>query len=208
MAVETKQAALDCYEISEKLGEGTYGVVYKAKLRNSKPEHIVALKKIKIDPNDEGIPATTIRELSLLNVCKHPCIVKLEKSLCIKGELWLVFEYVKNDLKKYLDGLRSPLKTRALKILSYMLIEGVKFCHARRILHRDLKPQNILISQDGQLKIADFGLGLLLLYLCCLFICICTCVIRHTCCCPKCDNFHNFMCYTCIISLIGWLLEM
>ena len=160
MAVETKQAALDRFEITERLGEGTYGIVYKATVKNSSPEHVVALKKIKTDPNDEGIPATTIRELSLLNVCKHPCIVKLEKSLFVKGELWLVFEYVKNDLKKYLDNLKSSLNIKTLKILSYMLIEGVKFCHARRILHRDLKPQNILISENQQLKIADFGLGL------------------------------------------------
>ena len=159
MSVDTKRSALDAFEIQDKLGEGTYGVVYKARKRNG--DGVVALKKIKMDPNDEGIPATTIREVSLLNnLSEHPCVVKLEKTICVKDELWLVFEFVQNDLKKYLDGLRSKLKMQQLKVLSYMLIEGVSYCHSQRILHRDLKPQNLLVAQDGQLKIADFGLGM------------------------------------------------
>jgi len=148
---------LSNYNKCEKLGEGTYGVVYRAldKVNN----RYVALKKIKIDPNEEGIPATTLREVSLLKQLQHPSIIQLEKSLYINGELYLVFEFMDNDLKQYLDNCVNNLDINLLKSYSYLLLEGLRFCHARRILHRDLKPQNILISRNGDLKIADFGLG-------------------------------------------------
>ena len=153
------RSELNKYKKLEKLGEGTYGVVYKAvDLETNK---LVALKKIKLDGNDEGVPATTLREMSLLNELKHPNIIDLIKCLHIDGELYLVFEYMDNDLKNYLDKLNSDkyLTTKEIKIFSYYLFESVRFCHANRILHRDLKPQNILVNNNGILKIADFGLG-------------------------------------------------
>lgn len=159
MSIVTASDGMSRYKKLEKLGEGTYGLVYKAEdLTTGK---FVAIKKIKLDNNEEGIPATTMREISLLSHLKHPNIVEMDGCLYVNGELCLVFEYMSCDLKGYLDSLPANryLSPANLKRFTYYLCEGIRFCHTRRILHRDLKPQNILISQDRQLKIADFGLG-------------------------------------------------
>jgi len=159
MTVVTASNGLERYKRLEKLGEGTYGLVYKAK--DLVDNQIVAIKKIKLDNNEEGIPATTMREISLLSHLKHPNIVEMSGCLCVDGELYLVFEYMTCDLKGFLDNLEPNrfIDKRLLKKFTYYLTEGIRHCHARRILHRDLKPQNILISDDHQVKIADFGLG-------------------------------------------------
>jgi cyclin-dependent kinase len=73
--------------------------------------------------------------------------------------LTLVFEYLDQDLKKYLDICDSGLETAILKSFLYQLLCGVAFCHTHRVLHRDLKPQNLLINREGKLKLADFGLA-------------------------------------------------
>ncbi|ETO29677.1 hypothetical protein RFI_07445, partial [Reticulomyxa filosa] len=97
--------------------------------------------------------------VSLLKELEHPCIVELERSLYIDGDLYLVFAFMDNDLKQYLDNSEKNLEMSLVKSYAFLLIEGVRHCHSRRVLHRDLKPQNILISKEGDLKIADFGLG-------------------------------------------------
>jgi len=143
----------------DKLGEGTYGLVYRA--HDLQENKIVAIKKIKLDRNEEGIPATTLREVSLLKHLKHPNIVEMSGVLYDEGDLFLVFEFVNQDLKGYIDDLPRGTypSAKTVKRFTYFLTEGIRHCHARRVLHRDLKPENILISDEGALKIADFGLG-------------------------------------------------
>nr|XP_042906619.1 cyclin-dependent kinase 1 [Parasteatoda tepidariorum]XP_042906620.1 cyclin-dependent kinase 1 [Parasteatoda tepidariorum]XP_042906621.1 cyclin-dependent kinase 1 [Parasteatoda tepidariorum]XP_042906622.1 cyclin-dependent kinase 1 [Parasteatoda tepidariorum] len=87
----------------EKIGEGTYGVVYKGK--NKKTGRIVALKKIRIEKEDEGVPSTAIREISMLKELQHPNIVGLLDVLMQESRLYLVFEFLSMDLKKYLDSI-------------------------------------------------------------------------------------------------------
>lgn len=78
-----------------------------------------------------------------------------------EGKLYLVFDYLSMDLKKYIDsyGQGKQLEMSTIKSLTYQLLRGMLFCHQRRVLHRDLKPQNLLIDGHGNLKIADFGLA-------------------------------------------------
>lgn len=141
----------------EKIGEGTYGVVYKAKDRVT--GEIVALKKIRLEAEDEGIPSTAIREISLLKELQHPNIVRLYDVVHTERKLTLVFEFLDQDLKKYLDICESGLDLPILKSFLYQLLTGVAYCHHHRVLHRDLKPPNLLINREGQLKLADFGLA-------------------------------------------------
>lgn len=141
----------------EKIGEGTYGVVYKAKDMVS--GDIVALKKIRLEAEDEGIPSTAIREISLLKELTHCNIVRLYDVVHTERKLTLVFEYLDQDLKKYLDICDSGLDLPILKSFLFQLLTGVAHCHHHRILHRDLKPPNLLINREGQLKLADFGLA-------------------------------------------------
>lgn len=147
------------YEIYEPtpLGEGTYGKVYKARQHSTGRD--VALKKMKLDSEEEGVPSTAIREIALLKELPHENVVKLLDVFCSTTKLTLVFEYVENDLKKYMRSVSQRLSPPTIKSLSYQLNRGIEFCHSNRILHRDLKPQNLLIDSALRLKIADFGLA-------------------------------------------------
>lgn len=148
---------MERYQKMEKIGEGTYGVVYKAKDRVT--GEIIALKKIRLEAEDEGIPSTAIREISLLKELQHPNIVRLYDVVHTERKLTLVFEFLDQDLKKYLDVCDSGLDLPILKSFLYQLLTGVAYCHHHRVLHRDLKPPNLLINREGQLKLADFGLA-------------------------------------------------
>ncbi|XP_013774341.1 cyclin-dependent kinase 1-like [Limulus polyphemus] len=147
------------YAKIEKIGEGTYGVVYKGK--NKKTGQLVALKKIRLESEDEGVPSTAIREISLLKELQHPNIVCLQDVLMQENRLYLVFEFLSMDLKKYLDSIPSGQNMDKMLVKSYLyqILQAILFCHQRRVLHRDLKPQNLLIDQKGVIKIADFGLA-------------------------------------------------
>jgi len=148
---------MERYQKMEKIGEGTYGVVYKAKDRVT--GEIIALKKIRLEAEDEGIPSTAIREISLLKELQHPNIVRLYDVVHTEHKLTLVFEFLDQDLKKYLDVNDSGLDLPILKSFLFQLLTGVAYCHHHRVLHRDLKPPNLLINREGQLKLADFGLA-------------------------------------------------
>merc|ERR1719210_1555573 len=115
------------------------------------------MKKMKLDHEEEGVPSTAIREIALLKELTHENVVKLLDVFCSTNKLVLVFEFVENALKKYMKG--RQLAPMHIKGLAYQLCRGIEFCHANRILHRDLKPQNLLIDQRLRLKIADFGLA-------------------------------------------------
>jgi len=154
---QPKYFGLDRYHKFEKIGEGTYGVVYKAKDRET--NQIVALKKIRLEAEDEGVPSTAVREISLLKELQHENIVCLKDVVHESQKLYLVFEYLEQDLKKYMDFVGGPLDRLLVKSYMYQLLLGIAFCHSHRVLHRDLKPQNLLIDRTGSLKLADFGLA-------------------------------------------------
>lgn len=139
------------------LGEGTYGVVYKA--RDNVTNEIVALKRIRLEVEDEGIPSTALREISLLRELSHDNIVQLKDCVQSDGKLYLVFEFLDRDLKKYMESVSGLLSPELVKSYLYQCCRGLAFCHARGVMHRDLKPQNLLVSKDGKLKLADFGLA-------------------------------------------------
>ncbi|XP_058284816.1 cyclin-dependent kinase 3 isoform X4 [Hylobates moloch] len=155
---DCSSVAMDVFQKVEKIGEGTYGVVYKAK--NRETGQLVALKKIRLDLEMEGVPSTAIREISLLKELKHPNIVQLLDVVHNERKLYLVFEFLSQDLKKYMDSTPgSELPLHLIKSYLFQLLQGVSFCHSHRVIHRDLKPQNLLINELGAIKLADFGLA-------------------------------------------------
>lgn len=143
----------------EKIGEGTYGVVYKG--RHKLTGQVVAMKKIRLESEDEGIPSTAIREISLLKELQHPNIVRLLQHVMEEPRLYLIFEFLSMDLKKYMDNLKQgeQLPPDTVRSYLYQILQAILFCHKRRVFHRDLKPQNLLIADNGIIKVADFGLG-------------------------------------------------
>lgn len=146
------------YKRMDKVGEGTYGVVYKCE--DITTGQLVAIKRISLEQDDEGVPSTAIREISLLKELSHLNVVRLLDVVCQERRLHLVFEFLDKDLKKMLDMRATPLMGKKLKLVMYQLLDGIHACHSRRIVHRDLKPQNILVSRDESIvKLADFGLA-------------------------------------------------
>ncbi|ESO07309.1 hypothetical protein HELRODRAFT_185461 [Helobdella robusta] len=150
--------SLDNYRKLEKIGEGTYGIVYKAK--HLPTGNMVALKKVRLDSDPEvGVPSTTIREISLLKEIANPKIISLlDEVICFKA-IYLIFEYLDCDLKKYMDDNPGGLNPALVKSYMHQLLQGLHYCHVRRVMHRDLKPQNLLLDTKGNIKIADFGLA-------------------------------------------------
>lgn len=130
----------------------------RIKVKGRTTGEIVALKRIRLETEDEGIPSTAIREISILKELQDPNIVRLHDVVHTEKKLTLVFEFCDHDLKKFLDAKES-LDMATVKSFLYQLLRGIAFCHDRRVLHRDLKPQNLLINKEGDLKLADFGLA-------------------------------------------------
>ncbi|KAM7521349.1 hypothetical protein LguiB_020311 [Lonicera macranthoides] len=163
----TTTSAMEAFEKLEKVGEGTYGKVYRA--REKATGKIVALKKTRLHEDDEGVPPTTLREVSLLRMLsRDPHVVKLmdvKQGQNKEGKtvLYLVFEYMDTDLKKFIKTYRQTgdhIPTKTIKSLMYQLCKGVAFCHGHGVLHRDLKPHNLLMDRKtSMLKIADLGLA-------------------------------------------------
>lgn len=148
---------MEAFTKIEKIGEGTYGVVYKAK--NQHTGELVALKKIRLETETEGVPSTALREISLLKGLKHQNVVSLLDVVVSEAKLYLVFEFLQQDLKKFLDNITEPLPLDLVKSYAHQLLSGLAYCHGCCVLHRDLKPQNLLIDSQGYIKLADFGLA-------------------------------------------------
>lgn len=147
---------LETYIKLDKLGEGTYATVFKG--RSKLTDNLVALKEIRLE-HEEGAPCTAIREVSLLKDLKHANIVTLHDIIHTDKSLTLVFEYLDKDLKQYMDDCGNILSMQNVKIFLFQILRGLAYCHKRKVLHRDLKPQNLLINERGELKLADFGLA-------------------------------------------------
>lgn len=153
------QTNLNIFEKNESIGSGTYGDVFKGILK--KTNQTIAIKKIKIDIETEGIPSTALREVCILRELSHPNIVELIDVVCTDSQLFLIFEFLEIDLRKYLTSLNTDdyLESDVIKSFLYQILDGIAYCHSKKMIHRDLKPQNLLLDQSGRLKIADFGLS-------------------------------------------------
>jgi negative regulator of the PHO system len=154
-----QQQMIGKYKRLEEIGAGTYATVFKAV--DESTGKFVALKEIRLNP-EEGAPSTALREISFMRELSHPNIVRLIEVIHTSKSLCLVFELLQQDLKHLLDSRRSLKKSFSLaqiQSVMYQILSGLAFCHDRKILHRDLKPQNLLLSAEGHVKLADFGLA-------------------------------------------------
>ena len=120
---------------------------------------MVAIKKIRLGKLKEGVNFTAIREIKLLQEIKHEHVIKLVDVFAHKKNLNLVFEFCGGDLEMVIKDKGTPMSAGEVKSYAQMTLRAVAHCHENWVLHRDLKPNNLLIARDGCLKLADFGLA-------------------------------------------------
>lgn len=157
----TKTICSGRYNVLKKLGEGTYGTIYKC--FDTRKEQTVAVKQLKFHHENEGIPATSIREIGILRSLNHENLVFLKdiaRDDSEKNSLFLSFEMMDMDLGSFIKSRNRMVPMFEVKRIMYEIIKGVNHLHENRVFHRDLKPDNVLISGDlSKIKLADFGLS-------------------------------------------------
>ncbi|XP_064389654.1 cyclin-dependent kinase-like 3 [Halichondria panicea] len=146
---------MEKYENLGMIGEGSYGMVMKCRHKESR--QMVAIKKFLETEDDKMVKKIALREVRMLKQLRHENLVNLIEVFRRKKRLYLVFEFVDHtaldDLEKYPMGAEEGF----VKKIMWQVIKGVEFCHSHNIIHRDVKPENILVSKRGVVKLCDFG---------------------------------------------------
>jgi cyclin-dependent kinase 7 len=143
---------MENYKVIKPLGQGTWGVVHMAEQRGT--GRIVAVKKIKSERPEEGVNFTAVREIKLLREFKHPNIIELVDVFSTPDlAVCLVYECAHTDLEKILNNKSIPISLADTKQHLSSLLCAISACHDRWILHRDLKPDNMLFLKDGTMKL-------------------------------------------------------
>lgn len=122
---------------------------------------IVAVKRMRRDQEMDGLSNYALREIGLLLSIEHQNVILL-KEVAIGGslsDLFLVMEFCEHDIQELLDCKKSPFSVSEVKCIMVQLLQGLQFLHSNFIVHRDLKLSNLFLTDDGILKIGDFGLA-------------------------------------------------
>ncbi|XP_058384555.1 cyclin-dependent kinase 10 isoform X8 [Diceros bicornis minor] len=140
------------FEKLNRIGEGTYGIVYRA--RDTQTDEIVALKKVRMDKEKDGVPISSLREITLLLRLRHPNIVEL-KEVVVGNHLesiFLVMGYCEQDLASLLENMPTPFSEAQVKCIVLQVLRGLQYLHRNFIIHRDLKVSNLLMTDKGCVK--------------------------------------------------------
>ncbi|KAJ3515115.1 hypothetical protein NLJ89_g1965 [Agrocybe chaxingu] len=157
LTVVASSSNKDLYKIVSQVGEGTFGKVYKA--RNTVTGTYFALKRIRMESERDGFPVTAMREIKLLQSLRHMNVVRLYEMMVSNGSVYMVFEYMDHDLTGVLSQTQFTFSDANLKSLCHQMLAGLAYLHHKGVIHRDIKGSNILINNQGELKLADFGLA-------------------------------------------------
>ena len=142
------------YEVLGVVGEGAYGIVYKC--RNKETDKFVAIKKFK-EIEDKLVQKTMKRELKMLQMLKHDNVVDFQEAFIYKENLFLVFEYVEKNLLEVLEKYPEGLNPKLIRSFVFQMCKAVHYLHMKNIIHRDVKPENLLVDENMNLKLCDFG---------------------------------------------------
>ncbi|XP_025203482.1 cyclin-dependent kinase 9-like [Melanaphis sacchari] len=154
------------YQPLVQIGKGSYGDVFKAQ-DTKNPDVIVAIKKINTIHKTEGFPMTSLREVRILKQLSHENVIKLievcHTKACnenkYRSTFFLIFEFCEHDLAGLIANTEFKIDIADIKQFMKQLFNGLFYLHLNKILHRDLKSSNILVTKKGILKLADFGLS-------------------------------------------------
>uniref|UniRef100_A0A8C7ZH88 Mitogen-activated protein kinase kinase kinase kinase n=1 Tax=Oryzias sinensis TaxID=183150 RepID=A0A8C7ZH88_9TELE len=146
---------LEDYELIHRLGSGTYGDVFKA--RNIRTSELAAIKIVKLDPGDD---ITSIQqEITMMKECKHKNIVAYFGSYHRNTKLWICMEYCGGGSLQDIYQVTGPLKEKQIAFMCRETLQGLYHLHETGKMHRDIKGANILLTERGDVKLADFGVA-------------------------------------------------
>jgi serine/threonine protein kinase len=143
------------YVKQQKLGEGTYSSVFRGS--DCLTGEVVAMKFVRMDLEEDGIPSSSLREISILTRLKHPNILDLKTVVREGQNLFLVLEFMDFDVKRWLNSGARQCPVDLLRSYSYQLLCGCCFLHSHSVIHHNLQSSHLLINRNGLLKICDFG---------------------------------------------------
>lgn len=144
------------WEITGEIGEGAFGAVYKA--RNKETNEFAALKQVEIK-NEEDLEDFSV-EINILAECAHKNIVGLHEAFFFENKLWMFIEYCGGGaVDSIMVELEKPLTEPMIRYVAHEMCVALAFLHERRVIHRDIKAGNVLLTQDGEVKLADFGVS-------------------------------------------------
>lgn len=151
---------MEKYEKLAKIGEGSYGVVFKC--RNKDSGQVVAIKKFLESEDDPVIKKIALREIRMLKQLKHNNLVNLLEVFRRKRKLHLVFEFCDHTVLNELEKNPIGVPEHMIKSIVWQILQAVNFCHKHKCIHRDVKPENILLTKQGVIKLCDFGFARIL----------------------------------------------
>ncbi|CAG9812581.1 unnamed protein product [Phaedon cochleariae] len=146
---------MEKYEQLSIVGEGSYGLVMKCRHRET--EQIVAVKKFLETEEDATIRKMALREIRMLKRLKHENLVTMIEVFRHRKRFYLVFEYLEGTVLDELDKMPGGLGEERTRERIFQVARGISYCHTNQIIHRDVKPENVLVSSLGVVKLCDFG---------------------------------------------------
>lgn len=149
----------ESFEKLEKIGQGTYSSVFRA--RDLETGRLVALKKVRFDNFEPESVRFMAREIVILRRLDHPNVIKLDGIVTsrLSCSIYLVFEYMEHDLSGLLSCPDIKFSESQVKCYMKQLLSGIDHCHSRGVMHRDIKGANLLVNNEGVIKVGDFGLA-------------------------------------------------